>query len=202
MVKESKLTIDQSFDWGAVRARLAELEPGVGERGLSEERAQAILARRAKALARDGKADAPPSGVLEVMRFYSAGESFALETRFVREFLRNVRVSRLPGASEFVVGVFNLRGEICPIVSLHALFGRAPEARTAGMGMILGVQTAEFGLIVDDIHGIAHLDRAEIRAAAARSGKGALSAGVTRDGCTILDGDALLSDARLFADSA
>ena len=48
---------------------------------------------------------------------FSAGEEeFAIEITWVREIIEYDVLTRVPGTPPFVRGVFNLRGEILPVI--------------------------------------------------------------------------------------
>ncbi len=68
--------------------------------------------------------------LLEVARFRSGGQEYALETRFVHEVLRGAELTPCPGAPPVLRGLTLLRGEVLPVVELAPLFGR-PASGTA-----------------------------------------------------------------------
>jgi purine-binding chemotaxis protein CheW len=171
---------------------------------LSPEQAARVLQERAAALARPAL---PPTGdrVLEVVVFSLADENHALESRHVREVVRFVGCTPVPGGPDFLVGVINLRGDVLAVFDLRRFFG--VESSPAGdftRVVVLGEDRAEFGVLADAVREIQIIRTEEILEApgsVAGAGRDWLR-GVTRDALVILDGAALLRDRRLVIDQA
>lgn len=62
---------------------------------------------------------------MEIISFQIEALSYALPLHTVREVLRAVAVTPLPGAPAVVSGVINLRGRIVPVVDVGCRFGLA-----------------------------------------------------------------------------
>jgi purine-binding chemotaxis protein CheW len=56
------------------------------------------------------------------------GESFAIETRQVREILDPVPITTVPGADHAVDGLINVRGRVVPLADLRLTFGMPQQA--------------------------------------------------------------------------
>src|SRR5690349_2421457 len=91
---------------------------------------QQVLDERARELARPRAKSAGTEIVYDVVTFSLAGETYALETRFVHEVCRLGSFVQVPGASRAFLGVTVHRGEVLPIVDLRELLG----IRTRGLG--------------------------------------------------------------------
>lgn len=142
---------------------------------------------------------------IEIVVFELAGESCAVETRFVREVARLGDLTLVPGTPDFIAGVTSLRGEIVCIVDLRGAIGRPDTARAAGAWMlVLGIDRIELGLLVDAVREITGLLPASLLKPpdSLRSAAGAYVSGVTKDALVLLDGQALLQDTRLYVDHA
>lgn len=118
------------------------------------------------------------SGAAEIRTQYLAfglgGESFAMETCFVREVLQFERLTEVPLMPPFIRGVINLRGSAVPVVDLSIRFGRpATEALRRTCIVILdipgprGAVTA--GVMVDNVSEVLDLAPSEIEPAPAFS---------------------------------
>ncbi|MGH7441058.1 MAG: chemotaxis protein CheW [bacterium] len=72
----------------------------------------------------------------------------------VREILRPVPVTRMPRVAPFVRGLFNLRGQVLPLLDTKARLGLA-DATASGpaKARVVVVETAAggFGLMVDEV---------------------------------------------------
>jgi purine-binding chemotaxis protein CheW len=139
--------------------------------------------------------------MLEIATFKLANERYAVEARHVREVLRSVEFTPVPGAPEFLVGLVNLRGEILAVVDLRKILGLAgTELTDLSRVIVLGHERAEFGVLADEVHEVTMVPIDEVFAppgSAGGTGREFLR-GVTKEALTILDGAALLGDARLF----
>jgi purine-binding chemotaxis protein CheW len=65
--------------------------------------------------------------VLELLVFELAGVRYALELSCVREVVRAVFITPLPGAPPVVEGVISARGELVVVYDLRARFGLPPR---------------------------------------------------------------------------
>ncbi|WP_224244849.1 chemotaxis protein CheW [Hyalangium gracile] len=192
----------QVLDWEAARARLARLAEATESAGtLSPEQARAVLEARARELARTSAPEKPVGALLEVARFHSAGQAYALETRFVHEVLRAPELTPLPGAPPLLRGLTLLRGEVLPVVELAPLFGR-PASGLGAVVLTVGASRADLGVCVETVEEVTLLSRdallpppGTLSAEAA-----ALVSGIHRDGTLLLEGAALLGDSRLIFD--
>ncbi|RKH44563.1 chemotaxis protein CheW [Corallococcus sp. AB049A] len=188
-----------NIDWDKVRARLEALERATEARDtLTDEAAREALDARARALARPADLPVLPGSQREVVRFKAAGQTYALESRFILEVLRAPELTLLPGAPPLLRGLTLLRGEVLPVVELAPLFGR-PAAQDVGPVLVVGTARAELGLRTDEVMEVAVLTGTELLPAppSLEEAAGALVSGVSPDGTLVLEGEALLADERL-----
>jgi purine-binding chemotaxis protein CheW len=76
-------------------------------------------------------------GEAQLVVFKLAGEQFAAPIGRVREILRPVKATRMPRTAGFVRGLFNLRGQVLPLLDLRlrlGLRGAAAPAPVAPVG--------------------------------------------------------------------
>lgn len=67
-------------------------------------------------------------------------------------------VTRVPGTPPFINGVFNLRGEIVPLVDLRKRFGFAPaEPTEESRVVIVHFNESPVGVLVDGVPQVLHL---------------------------------------------
>ncbi|GEM_PF-932080 len=59
-----------------------------------------------------------------VLCFSLAGQIYGIEIEEVREIAKNVEIYPVPGTKEFVLGVINIRGEICVVIDPLIRLGR------------------------------------------------------------------------------
>ncbi|PAF46169.1 chemotaxis protein CheW [Helicobacter sp. 12S02634-8] len=64
--------------------------------------------------------------VLQVIGFIVGNEEFAVPILNVIEIVKPIEHTRVPGTPSYVLGVFNLRGNVFPLINLRAKFGIPP----------------------------------------------------------------------------
>ena len=159
-----------------------------------------LLSARARSLAR--VPDAPPRAgeILELVGFDLAGESYGIESRFVREVARLTRFTPVPGTPPFVLGVTSLRGEILALFDLRHLLGVVAVGVTdLGRVVVLGEHRREFGILADSASEILCVPRAGLAQSETAWGRSYVR-GVSPGGVIVLSGEALLSDPQLTID--
>jgi purine-binding chemotaxis protein CheW len=195
-----------AVDWGEVRARLDRIDAAVREAlQPSPGRVRDLLEERARALARVPSKPPRDDEVIEVVTFSVAGESYAVETRFVRRVVRPGGCTPVPAAPAVLRGVVNLRGEVLAVFDLLTLFGAARGRGGPAEGsyvIVLGAQRDELGVVADAVHEVKPLGVGELlEPSVSLEGAGRhLLRGLTADALVVLDGGALLRDDRLFID--
>lgn len=162
------------------------------------ERTRAVLEERARRLAEPRLGEAPSNRTIDLVHFTVGEERYALPTACVRRVAAISPLASLPGIPEFYLGLINLSGLAMPLVDVARLLGAVPAEMTAVTRVVVcGYDHAEFGLAADSVTGVEpiSLDAFERAHAAADE----LVRGVSADALVLIDGDALLRDARLFA---
>ncbi len=92
-------------------------------------------------------------GMLQLVGFDIADESFGVDILKVQEIIRSAKVTPVPNSPEFVEGVINLRGNIIPVVDLRKrlyLYNEA-NADTRAWVLILNLNERVVGFIVDQV---------------------------------------------------
>lgn len=188
-----------ALDWEGARARLDELARANDDEIVSAAQLQARLAERARRLAQVAAAPAS-AATLPLVRFGTDGVEWALSDRWVRGLVRAERLAALPGTPPYIAGVTHQRGDLVLVVDLPALMGTAPPAPAADrLLLILGDTRDEVALVVASAVDTDAIAQSELLSAPhpLSEDDARLVLGVTRDGCTVLDGAALLADPRL-----
>ena len=192
----------EPVDWSAIRARLERTDAAVEEAlHPSPERAKTIMDARARTLSQVSTPARPPGVHVDVVEFGLGKEHYAIEVAFVREVVRLVDHSRIPGAPEFIVGVTNLRGVVLLIIDLRRFFNITTKGLSERSRVIvLGVERAEFGILADEAYGQLELGAADILTPPGEvSGIGrSYLRGVTKEAVIMLNGAALIADEKFF----
>jgi purine-binding chemotaxis protein CheW len=77
---------------------------------------------------------------------------FGVDISRVREIIVHREPTRVPGVSELVEGVINLRGHVIPIYSLRKQFAFPETEKTGDTRMVVvEVQDSTIGIVVDEV---------------------------------------------------
>jgi purine-binding chemotaxis protein CheW len=89
----------------------------------------------------------------KMITFSLAGKDYGVDIMNVKEIARADKFTYVPNAASFVRGVYNLRGDIIPIIDLRTFFRLPVEANPNGQEnmLILRIQERVYGTIVDKI---------------------------------------------------
>jgi purine-binding chemotaxis protein CheW len=161
---------------------------------------QTELKRRAIALAKIPVVKTSDEELMEVMPFALATETYALETRFIREVWPLSSYITIPKTPVFVVGVANVHGEICSIVDLKIFFS-LPTGGITNLNklIILELDGMTFGVLADDVFGTHSILKSDLSSADDWQGNdGSYLAGITKDRLVVLDAARILKDERLI----
>ena len=187
------------IDWGRIRERLAAARAhSEALLELSPERSSAILAERARKLARVPEAMAGSTSY-QVLSFGLGSERYCLELKYVREVVRFVDFTPVPCTPEFVVGVTNLRGEVTCVIDVRKFFGLPEQGVTdLSRAIALGKDATELAILADRVFDVGALRAKDILRPPQSSGVGHdYLLGVTSEAVIVLDGAALLRDPKL-----
>ncbi|MCE5232578.1 MAG: chemotaxis protein CheW [Mizugakiibacter sp.] len=98
------------------------------------------------------------------LTFNLAGEEYGVDILAVREIRGWSRVTRVPQAPDFILGVLNLRGAIVPIMDLRLRFGLPREEYTATtVTIVVALNGRHFGMVVDAVSDVLDVRVDEIK---------------------------------------
>ncbi|MDR1930072.1 MAG: chemotaxis protein CheW [Treponema sp.] len=89
----------------------------------------------------------------KMITFSLAGKDYGVDIMNVKEIAKADKFTYVPNAASFVKGVYNLRGDIIPIVDLRAFFHLPVEKKDDGVEnmLILRIEDRVYGTVVDKI---------------------------------------------------
>lgn len=102
----------------------------------------------------------------KMVTFSLAGKDYAIDIMKVKEIVKAGRFTYVPNTLPFVLGVYNLRGEIIPIVDLRLFFNiDVPdrEDNTIQNVLIVNVGDQIFGIVVDAINTVVGIEKKTIQ---------------------------------------
>jgi purine-binding chemotaxis protein CheW len=105
----------------------------------------------------------------QYLTFQLGDELFAFDVLRTNEVLEVVQVTRIPGASDAMIGVINLRGSVVPVIDLRERLGMPKMERTIDTSIII-IETEyreeklTLGVLVDAAKQVIMLDRSQLEA--------------------------------------
>ncbi len=101
-----------------------------------------------------------------MVTFSLAGKDYSIDIMHVKEIAKAGRFTYVPNALPFVLGVYNLRGEIIPILDLRLFFNievpERDENKLENM-LILAIDEQKFGVVVDKIDKVIGVQKSTIQ---------------------------------------
>ena len=119
---------------------------------------------------------------LEVLVFQLAGQHYGVNVAKVREVIRPHTTTASPGQHKSVIGMFNIRGNVIPVIDLAAHLGLAGPRLAASDGRVIitefnGLRT---GFMVDSVEQIHRMSWSSVRPAPTLAGLAATEPGDAR----------------------
>jgi purine-binding chemotaxis protein CheW len=189
-------------DWREVERRLEAARARI-ERVWSPdpEETKRILRERARSLASEPKEAQAGDEHIEVIEFVLASETYAIETRYVREVGPLDNLTPLPCTPAFVLGIVNVRGEILSVIDLRKFF-ELPEKGLTDLNKVIVLESENmlFGILADAVAGVRRVAIADIQPSlpTLTGIREAYLKGVTPGRTVILDAEKLLADEKII----
>lgn len=90
-------------------------------------------------------------------------EQYGIDIKYIENIVRSQKITRVPKAQPYFRGVINLRGEICPIMSMRIKLALEPDIITDKTRFIIvKVDGASIGVIVDQVKEVVTLEEENI----------------------------------------
>jgi purine-binding chemotaxis protein CheW len=89
-----------------------------------------------------------------IITFQIAGQQYGLLIRVVREVVQVPAMVVLPGAAAAVCGLLNRHGRYLPVLDGRVLAGAPPRFSLDSQVVLLGGDTSELGMLVDQVLGV------------------------------------------------
>ena len=105
----------------------------------------------------------------QLVTFQLGNELYGVDIMDVKEIVKIQNVRPIPNAPYYVEGIFNLRSEIIPVISLHKRFRIDPlinhedEDESEGGFIILNIDGIKIGIIIDRIARVVPVNSEEIQ---------------------------------------
>ncbi|OJF75717.1 MAG: chemotaxis protein CheW [Treponema sp. CETP13] len=107
----------------------------------------------------------------QLVTFQLGKELYGVDIMDVKEIVKIQNIRSIPNAPYYVEGIFNLRGEIIPVISLHKRFRiekmenqSDEDAELNGGFIILNIDNIKISIYIDRIARVVTVNKAEIQA--------------------------------------
>ena len=101
---------------------------------------------------------------LQIVTFQLGAEKYGIDIMEVKEIVDYEEIRSIPNAPVYVEGIYNLRGDIIPIISLHRRFHlQRPEDIEEDSLLILTIGGMELGIIIDRVLRVITIETGEIQ---------------------------------------
>ncbi|MDA1132730.1 MAG: chemotaxis protein CheW [Proteobacteria bacterium] len=116
----------------------------------------------------------------QFVAFQLGSREYSIDIMAVREIRGWSQTTKIPKASETVLGVINLRGSILPIIDLRILFEMEPtKEQSSNVVIIIVADGRLFGLLVDGVSDILTVPTSQIQPTPSAENAGRRAAVVT-----------------------
>ena len=104
---------------------------------------------------------------IQVVTFRLGVENYGVPVSKIREIIRPMKTFPVPGLSEPVDGVINLRGEIIPVVRMHPVLGvddsGCLDDERKQRVIILDGESGGFGFLVDEVWEVVKVSASDVK---------------------------------------
>ena len=101
---------------------------------------------------------------LQLVTFQLGAENYGLDIMEVKEIVDYEEIRPIPNAPAYIEGIYNLRGDIIPVISLHRRFQiqRAENIEEDSL-LIITIDGMQLGIVIDRILRVIGIDVEEIQ---------------------------------------
>jgi purine-binding chemotaxis protein CheW len=106
---------------------------------------------------------APQEEITQLAVFSLGNERYAIDIYLIKEIIRPLKITSLPGAPSFIEGVVNLRGDVIPVIDMRKRFEMPPRESGEGRMIIVKVENQWVGILVDTVTEVIRIPRKDIK---------------------------------------
>lgn len=101
--------------------------------------------------------------VVQLVGFVVGDEEFSVPILSIQEIIKPIEWTRVPRTPDYILGVFNLRGTVIPLIDLRLKFGLQREQMTESSRFIVMKNDSETaGFVIDRLTEAIRLKKSEI----------------------------------------
>jgi purine-binding chemotaxis protein CheW len=156
------------------------------------------LEQRTRQLAREATESVVSRNTVRTLSFSLGSERYGWPVSRVRAIARIGRITPVPSAPPYYRGVLSLRGQVLSVMDLRVYLGMPPTERSnAAEGesdfmIVIDGADLEIGVLANEVYDVLAIPMDSLAPASSAGLDAELVIGVTTDGLTLLDAEALL----------
>ena len=119
----------------------------------------------------DGNAVANSAKQYIILKFDN--EQYGIDITYIDNIVRLQKITRVPHAQPYFLGIINLRGEVLPVMSLRVKMGLEADELTRATRIIIlkQEQQGSVGIIVDEVKEVVTLGTSQIEKMSQNTGE-------------------------------
>ena len=106
---------------------------------------------------------ASPEAICQLAVFSLEEERYAIDIHVIKEIIRPLKITSLPGAPSFIEGVVNLRGDVIPVIDMRKRFDLPPREAQESRMIIVRVDDQWVGIEVDSVSEVIRIPGKDIK---------------------------------------
>ena len=101
--------------------------------------------------------------IVQLVGFIIGNEEMAVPILNIQEIIKPIECTKVPSVPEYVLGVFNLRGSILPLIDLRRKFGLPPQPQNDDTRyIVIKTENSEAGFVIDRLTQAIRIERSNI----------------------------------------
>ncbi len=114
---------------------------------MSENKLKEVLEKQ-----QNKESDIATEETLHIIGFMVGNEEYAVPILNVKEIVKPIEFTRVPAVPDYVLGVFNLRGTVLPLINMRLKFGLPAIKQDADTRyLIINQQDEMIGFMIDKL---------------------------------------------------
>lgn len=125
---------------------------------MSENKLKEVLEKQ-----QNKESDIATEETLHIIGFMAGNEEYAVPILNVKEIVKPIEFTRVPAVPDYVLGVFNLRGTVLPLINMRLKFGLPAIKQDADTRyLIINQQDEMIGFMIDKLTAAVRIPQSDI----------------------------------------
>lgn len=125
---------------------------------MSENKLKEVLEKQ-----QNKESDIATEETLHIIGFMVGNEEYAVPILNVKEIVKPIEFTRVPAVPDYVLGVFNLRGTVLPLINMRLKFGLPAIKQDADTRyLIINQQDEMIGFMIDKLTAAVRISQSDI----------------------------------------